>query len=78
MEVLFGFDTQLLRGTATLVCSLPMKSRKRLPRDMMCHMYTSAAHAGHIHDIVDLVKMAQLTAVFSKLSIQMPFFLLLF
>ena len=41
-------------------------------------MYTSAAHAGHIHDVMDAIKMAQLTAMFSKLSIQMPFFIFSF
>ena len=78
MEILSCFDIQLPKGTAMLVCSLPMKSRNRLPHDMVRCMYTSAAHAGHSHDVMDAIKMAQLTAMFSKLSIQMPFFPLFF
>ena len=77
MEILSCFDIQLPKGTAMLVCSLPM-SRKRLPHDMVRCMDTSAAHAGHIHDVTDVTKMAQLTAMSSKLSIQMPFFSFLF
>ena len=48
-----------------LVHSLPTKSRKRLARDVMI---MAAAHAGRIHDVTDLVKMAVPMAVFVGFS----------
>ena len=47
------------------VHSFKMNSRKRLAGDVI---YTTATHTGHVHDSADLVKMAALTAVFSRLS----------
>lgn len=48
-----------------LVHSLPMKTRKMLARDIT---YISATHTRHIHDVTGFVKMAALTAVYSRLS----------
>ena len=44
----FLFKIGALHGTAMLVCSLLMKSRKRLAHDVM---YTSAKHASLVYDI---------------------------
>ena len=52
------------QGASTLVCSLPTQSRKRAACDVMC---TSATHAGHIHHVTDLMKLAALTSVSLKL-----------
>ena len=48
-----------------LVRSLPIKSRKMLAHDVM---YDSATHAGFVNGVTDLVKMAALMAVSSRLS----------
>lgn len=52
-------------GTAVLVHFLPVKSRKRLARDIM---YISAKHADCVRDITELVKMIALPAMFPRLS----------
>ena len=48
-----------------LVLSLPMKSGKRLVRDVM---YTGATYAEYARDVPDSVKTAAPTVVFSCLS----------
>ena len=50
-------------SAAMLARSFPMKSRRRLACDLL---YTAATHAGFVHDVTDLVKMAALTAVVSR------------
>ena len=47
-----------------LIHSFPVKNESGLVCDIM---YTSATHAGNIHDITDFVKMAVLTAVYLEL-----------
>ena len=48
-----------------LVLSIPMKSRERLARDVMSMTVTNARR---VRGVVDLVKVAPLKAVFSRLS----------
>ena len=52
-------------GIAKSVLSSPMNSRKRLALDKR---HTAATPAWSIHDVMDMVKMAAPTVVFSKLS----------
>ena len=61
-----AIEFELLRVQPSSFVLLPVKGRKWLADGGI--MYTSAAHADFIHDITDLVKMATLTAVFSRLS----------
>ena len=42
------------QGAAMLICSSPMKIRKRFAH---CVMYTSAIHAGFVHDIIDTLRL---------------------
>ena len=48
-----------------LVLSIPMKSGERLARDVMSMTVTNARR---VRGVVDLVKVAPLKAVFSRLS----------
>ena len=59
-QILFSFKFEHLK----LVFSIPTKSKQRLALDAMC---ASTTHAGLVHDVTDLVKMAALMAVFLEI-----------